>query len=154
MKAMKMIGVFVLLSSSLIFLSDCKKESNKTNISSHGESDSHNMGKNCMECHNSGGSGEGSFTVAGTAYDSTLAHTYANVTVKLYSQQNAGGSLIATIVGDANGNFYTTENINVGAGAYPIVYGANGSKYMHSQITSGACNSCHDGNTTDKVWTR
>ena len=131
---------------------DDENEGNETKISSHNDDESHNMGQNCMNCHHSGGDGEGWFILAGTAYDSLKTSTYPNVTVKLYTGPNGTGDLKHTIKGDAKGNFYTTETIDFSSGLYPAVTGANGTKFMSTPTTSGACNSCH-GASTDKIWT-
>ncbi|OIO99626.1 MAG: hypothetical protein AUJ98_10580 [Bacteroidetes bacterium CG2_30_33_31] len=132
----------------------CEKEkgSNTTNISSHGASESHNMGKNCMTCHVSGGEGQGWFQVAGTCYNSALTNTYANVTVKLYTGPDGTGTLRATIDGDANGNFFTTASVDFTGGLYPAVTGSGATKYMPMAISNGQCNSCH-GVSSDKIWT-
>ena len=152
MKTLKIIFSISIFSSILIFTS-CKKNDQATNISAAGQTESHNMGKNCMECHKSGGNGKGTFQVAGTAYESTKTNTYSNVTVKLFTQANGGGTLRATINGDGNGNFFTTETVDFSGGVYPVVYGTSGSgKYMSSSISIGACNSCHNV-SQDKIWT-
>lgn len=133
-------------------LISCEKENseNETNISSAGSDESHNMGKNCMECHQSGGKGEGWFTVAGTAYDNTESNTLTSGQVKLYTGPNETGTLVATVQVDSKGNFYTTENIAFDNGLYVVLSSGNTKKPMGSKITSGACNSCH-GNSTNKV---
>ena len=79
------------------------------NISSTHDDESHNMGQNCLNCHKSGGSGEGWFSLAGTVYDSLKTATLPNSTVKLYSGPNGTGSLIGIIEVDGLGNFYTTN---------------------------------------------
>lgn len=131
-------------------LQACNKNGNVTNISSTGGNKSHNMGENCMNCHKSGGKGEGWFNIAGTAYKTDASSTYANVTVKLYTGPNATGTLKYTINGDAKGNFYTTEAIDFGSGLYPVVSGTGNASFMSSAITSGACNNCH-GNSTGRI---
>lgn len=136
----------------LLFTQACSKK-NETNISSQNSSKSHNMGQNCMNCHKSGGDGEGWFTVAGTAYDSAGTNTYSNVTVKLYTGPNGTGTLKYTIDGDKLGNFYTTNATDFGSGLYPAVQGNNSTKYMSTSIPHGQCNSCH-GVSTGKLWTR
>lgn len=141
---------------TLLLLSGCEKEGNEgnqTNISTYQSAKSHNTGKNCMECHVSGGSGEGWFNAAGTVYDSTKTTVYPGATVRLYSGPGGTGNIKATIQVDANGNFYTTENIDFGNGLYPSVEGNKLKKYMGSSITAGACNGCH-GATTDHIWTK
>jgi len=105
-----------------------------------------------MSCHSQNGSGEGWFTVAGTAYNDAKIYTYPNVTVRLYTGINGTGTLMATIQGDALGNFYTTENIAFGSGLFPSVQGTGAPKFMTTAIMMGQCNSCH-GVSTDKMWT-
>ena len=168
MKVKYIIGTAFLM-VSLMIVESCKKkeiqnestslseavESKKgeTKISSHGQSDSHNMGQNCMNCHKSGGSGEGWFTVAATVYDSLQTTPLPNATVRLYTSANGGGTLKYTIEVDAKGNFYTTAPIDWGNGLYPSVQGANGTHYMSSAINTGNCSSCH-GSSTGKIWTK
>ncbi len=130
----------------------CNKN-DETNISSYNGNESHNMGKNCMECHKKGGKGEGRFNAAGTAYDSLGVNTYPNTTVKLYTEPNGGGILKHTIQVDALGNFYTTETIEFGSGLYPSITSKNSVKYMSSKITNGQCNSCH-GVSTSRIWVK
>jgi hypothetical protein len=131
----------------------CEKEEgeNETNISSYQSNDSHHMGENCMECHKSGGSGAGWFTVAGTIYESNKTDTYPNATVRLYTGPDGTGNLKATIEVDQLGNFYTTENIDFGSGLYTVVEGTMGTKSMGPSLSNGKCNSCH-GVSTDPVW--
>ncbi|NEW81466.1 MAG: hypothetical protein GZ094_03765 [Mariniphaga sp.] len=137
----------------MIVLLSCGKEGeNEQKVSANGTSRSHHTGQNCMSCHSSNGSGEGWFTVAGSAYDNAKINAYANTTVNLYTGINGTGTLKYTIWGDAAGNFYTTENIDFGSGLYVSVKGIAGPKYMTTAITTGQCNSCH-GVTTDKIWT-
>jgi len=147
------IAIFFII--GLIAMNACKKENerNDTKISSNGKSESHNMGQNCMNCHKSGGSGDGWFNIAGTVYDSLKVSTLVNSSVKLYTEPNGAGTLKYTIQVDAKGNFYTTENIDFGTGLYPSASGSNTTKYMGSSITMGQCNSCH-GVSTDKIWSK
>ncbi len=139
-----------------ISFQSCEKEKegeNERKVSSHGSSESHNNGQNCMSCHKSGGSGEGWFTLAGSVYDSTKANPLPNATIRLYSGPNGSGTLAATVEVDNRGNMYTTESINFGAGLYPSVEGSSSTQYMSTTIASGECSSCH-GVTTDKIWTK
>ncbi len=153
MKTLKL-GISIALFSGLLIFSSCEKNDKATNISSAGGTKSHNSGDNCMNCHKSGGDGEGSFQVAGTAYDSTKTATYTNVIVKLFTQPGGAGTLRATINGDAKGNFFTTETIDFSGGVYPVVYGSTGNaKYMASSVSEGACNACH-GSSTGKIWVK
>lgn len=136
------------------FLTSCEEENeNETMISRYNSDESHRTGQDCMTCHLSGGSGEGWFTVAGSVYDSTLNTPYPNALIELYTGPNSTGTLVATIEGDALGNFYTTESVELGDGLYPLVVGKSESKQMAGAITSGECNLCH-GVSTEKIWTR
>lgn len=130
----------------------CEKgEENETKISRNNETESHNNGQNCMNCHKSGGPGEGRFNVAGSVYDSLFTSPKANGYIKLYTAANGGGTLKYTIEVDAKGNFYTTESIDFGSGLWPSVEGASGNKrYMSDVVITGACNSCHNV-STDKL---
>jgi len=146
------LNLLAVLSFTLLVVS-CKRNEKATNISSYNDTESHNMGQNCMECHKTGGKGKGIFQTAGTVYDSTLAVTLPNTTVYLYTEQGGNGTLKHTIQVDGLGNFYTTESIDYGNGLYPTIKGPTSSKHMSSPITSGQCNSCH-GVSTAKLWTK
>jgi len=137
----------------MVVLLSCEKENgNETKISTYNSSDSHNTGQNCMNCHTSGGEGEGVFEVAGTVYDSQKTNTYPNATVRLYSGPDGTGDLIATIQVDQLGNFYSTEGINFGSGLFVSVQGETQTRYMPTSLTTGACNSCH-GSSVGRIWT-
>jgi len=143
---------FGVLLASIIIISCEKEGSNETKISSSGSTESLNMGQNCMDCHKSGGKGEGRFKLAGTLYDSSLNLTLANGFIELYSQPNGNGNLIIRIAVDGLGNFYTTDNVDLGSGVYPVAISASGKrKYMQSSTNTGACSSCH-GNSQTKMW--
>jgi hypothetical protein len=129
----------------------CEK-GNETKISTYNSNASHNMGKNCMNCHTKGGEGEGWFEVAGTVYDSERVNTYPNATVRFYSGPNGTGDLKYTLQVDALGNFYSTEGFNFGNGLYASVQGDIQTNYMQSSLSSGQCNSCH-GNSTGRIST-
>jgi hypothetical protein len=133
---------------SLILFS-CEKK-----ISQYNSKESHYAGQDCMQCHKSGGDGEGHFKVAGTVYDSTKINVYPKATIKLYSAPQGGGNLIKTIEVDGNGNFYSTEKVKFKKDVYPTVEGINGGvKFMSTPISNGNCNSCH-GVTTNKIWVK
>ena len=103
-----------------------------------------------MDCHNKNGQGKGWFVVAGTVYDTLFPNNQINpnATVYLYSQYGGKGALVATIEGDAKGNFYTTEKIDFGTGLYPKLVSSKGKiKYMNAAVTQGACNGCHNYDT-------
>jgi hypothetical protein len=144
-------GAFV-VSTSLVSFNSCEKNGrcNEDNVSKSGGDDSHNMGQNCMQCHKTGGEGEGCFVVAGTAYDSLGTKTLSSGKIELYTGPNGTGDLVHTIQIDSKGNFYTTDNFNY-SGLYPSITGPSGQKqFMGSTIFSGQCNSCH-GTSTDKI---
>lgn len=141
------------LGITMIFASSCEKENDgtETKISSHGSTESHNAGQNCMTCHKSGGEGEGWFNLAGTVYQNSLTSIYPNATVRLYTGPDGTGTLKYTMQVDNYGNFYTTENIDFSTDLYPSVTGNSTPKYMNSKITTGQCSSCH-GASEDKLW--
>lgn len=151
-KSIFYIGLLLII--TIISIS-CKKEESEENevkISQYNKDDSHNTGQNCMNCHTSGGSGEGWFRVAGSVYNSSKENSYPNATIKIYSEPNETGTLVKTIEVDGNGNFYTTENIDFSSGLFTTVTTPDGNtKSMNSAISTGECNSCH-GNSTDNIW--
>lgn len=152
---LKLITNLSILIFSVLILQSCEKdeESGERQIASaYNSKESHNMGINCMNCHKSGGSGEGIFNAAGTVYNDLNTGTYANATVKLFTEPNGAGLLKNTIQVDAFGNFYTSENVDFANGLYASVEGNSQTNYMATPITSGQCNSCH-GISTDKIWT-
>jgi len=123
--------------------------------SANGGNKSHKVGQNCMNCHNPGGSGssEGVWQVAGTVYDQTGTSASPNGTIQFWTGPNGTGTLKYTMEVDAKGNFYTSGSIVLTAGLYPAVTGAKSTKFMSSPATTGACNSCHTGTSTARVWT-
>jgi hypothetical protein len=136
----------------MTFLS-CEDEGgeNETNISYYNETESHKMGQNCMDCHKSGGPGEGWFTVAGTVYDTLLEKTYPNATVYLYTGPQGTDELKHTLEVDGLGNFYTTETVNFEPGLYATVKGSISTRHMTTVLPGGQCNACH-GTSTTKIW--
>lgn len=131
----------------------CKKNGkcDEDNISEAGGDDSHNFGNNCMQCHTSGGEGEGCFSVAGSVSNSNLTAPLTAGTVKLYTGPNGTGTLKHSIQIDSKGNFHTTEAIDY-TGLYAAITGPNGTtNYMGSSLSNGACNSCH-GSATAKLY--
>lgn len=106
---------------------------------------SHNAGKNCLGCHTD-------FKLAGTVYNKSLSAGLSGVKVKVTSQSNGAGTVLATLTSDLSGNFHTGSSINFGTGVYVSVEGSGGTlKSMNASITSGACNSCH-GSSASKIW--
>ena len=126
----------------------CEKDKNKTLVSYFNGNDSHKTGQNCMDCHVSGGSGDGIFTTAGSVYDVDKLNPYTNASIRVYIGPNGTGDLVKTIEGDGKGNFYTTEFLDFSEGLYVSVSGDSGEEeHMVSMVTSGACNSCHGSST-------
>jgi hypothetical protein len=150
---MKKINYLNITMISFILFTACEKENeNETKISKNNTAESHKLGQNCMNCHVSGGGGEGWFTVAGSLYNNSQNSPYPNGSVKLTTEPNGSGSVVKNIEIDSKGNFYTTETIDFQSGLYVGVFGTNGEqKFMSSKITTGNCNSCHSS-TTDKIW--
>jgi hypothetical protein len=126
--------------------------------SASGLSKSHNMGMNCMNCHNPGGTGspKGVWQVGGTIYTTSAGtSTAVNLVVKFYTGPNGTGTLKYILNGDKLGNFYTAGTVDFTGGLYPAVVGATSTKYMSSPITAAptSCNSCHTGGAgTAKIW--
>lgn len=154
MKAIILVNLTIVL-LALLALPSCEEDENEneTEISTYNSSESHRAGENCMNCHKSGGSGEGWFTVAGTVYDETKNATYPNATVRFTTGPDGTGDLIKTVEVDRLGNFYTTESIDFGEGLYVLVEGDELTNYMITKVTDGQCNSCH-GSGTDRIWVR
>jgi len=134
----------------MISLNSCNKEG-KNLVSKISDTESEGMSGNCATCHVSGGNGEGIFTISGTVFDATGTTGNPNGSIKLYTEPNGAGTLIATIEVDGLGNFYTTNKIDFTGGLYPSVTSTAGNTIsMTSSILSGQCNSCH-GNNTSKI---
>jgi hypothetical protein len=125
----------------LIWAVSCEKESGD-----EGEGGgSHNTGKNCLSCHSN-------FKLAGSVYNKSLSSGLSGAKIKVSTQANGAGTVLATLTSDSNGNFHTGSSINFGTGVFVTVEGSSGTvKNMSSSITSGACNSCH-GTSTSKMW--
>lgn len=113
--------------------------------STHEGADSHEMGNNCMTCHQNYGPGPGIFTAAGTIYQADGA-TYPGGIVELWTGAQATGDLVSAIEVDTKGNFYTTEPLPLpDMPLYPFVRSPNGESYtfMPFSTSSAACNICH-----------
>lgn len=137
--------LLILSFCSTLILSSCSDDISNTDGSSSTGSSSHNSGKNCLGCH--------SFNAAGSVFNQVLTSTYPGATIKLTTGAGGTGTLLATFSSDNSGNFYTNNPISFGTGIYVSVTGTGGTvKYMSTAITSGACNSCHNGTTTAKIW--
>ena len=139
MRRVSLVGIFI-VAMVMVIIQSCNK--NETKIS-QANGHSHNAGRNCMGCHTSGGEGEGWFTVAGTAYNSVDSGIFKNAVIQLYTGRLGTGTLVSTVYGDGSGNFYTTAAIDFSVGLTPVITGGAVTNYMHTPLTTGACNSCH-----------
>jgi hypothetical protein len=126
-------------------------------FSRHGDSESHYLGRNCMECHKSGGQAVTFFdtqqiwNIGGSIFNSDGITPNSNGTLYLYTKANGQGVLKYVIEVDANGNFYTNQIIDFREALFPYIRSALGtSAYMSTSLTTGACNSCH-GVTTARI---
>jgi hypothetical protein len=137
---------------AVAFMFSCEKEDGEQidATSTSTSSKSHNTGQNCMNCHKSGGQGDGWFNVAGSVYNSTQTVPYITAKVQLRTAAAGGGTLVKEVQVDMNGNFYTTEPVNFGTGLYASVVGGTVTKHMADKISTGACNSCHD--SSKRIW--
>ncbi|MCP4147581.1 MAG: hypothetical protein GY757_07515 [bacterium] len=144
----------ILVVGTVLMISACKKSGDSSAVlnSRNGDTASHKEGRDCMECHRSGGSGKGVFTVAGTVYDSGQSNVNPNGMVSIYSEDNGGGTLLKSVGVDGKGNFYSTEAVDLSNGVFTRVTSSSDvRKDMMSSLTNGACNSCH-GNSIDPIW--
>lgn len=117
------------------------------NISAKGEKRSHNMGLNCMNCHQAHGPGKGRFTSAGTLFDAA-GKPLTGGTIELRSAPNGQGDLVLALEVDDNGNFFTTEPLPFPDNAlFPTIKSLDDMivGFMPFPTISGACNVCHVG---------
>jgi len=110
----------------------------------------HNVGNNCLVCHQPGGGGEGTFYAGGTVFKAGTTTGATGATISLYSNPEFSGTPVVTMTSQVGGNFYTKSSINFGTGLYVKITSTTGSNSMSIPITSGACNSCH-GVSTEKI---
>jgi hypothetical protein len=152
-KTINKMKLFIIITLSIFFVSlqSCTPEYGKGGSSVAGSSRSHNMGKDCMNCHKPGGGEAPTWKVAGTVYNPTGTTTNSNSTIKLFTGPNGTGTLKYTLSVDTKGNFYS-DNADFTGGLYPVATGNTSTNYMSSPITNGACNSCHNGTTTRRIW--
>jgi hypothetical protein len=113
-------------------------------VSAHGDTRSHNVGQNCMQCHQSHGPGPGLFTAAGTIYDVDGA-PHPDGSLELHG---GDGVLVVRIEADSNGNFYTTRALPLpDSPLLPTVLSDDEQRRrsMPWPTNSAACNVCHVG---------
>jgi len=129
------------------------------NISQHGIALSHNVGQNCMHCHQAHGPGKGRFTIAGTLRNPD-GTPHANGTVYLTRtdptsiESGAVIEAVATIAADELGNFYSTEKLPLPEEALHVIVerrDGGGRNFMPFPTISAACNVCHVGSNPAAV---
>ena len=123
---------------------------NVANISRAGGDESHNAGRNCMNCHQEKGPGKGPFVTAGTLFGPSLQAFEGGGSVRLFTDR-ARTQEVAQFAIDKLGNFYSTETLDIpAAGLYVSVFDAGGQKIqdMNGAKISFACNVCHAGNAS------
>ncbi|MEZ4219809.1 MAG: hypothetical protein R3B13_02690 [Polyangiaceae bacterium] len=104
----------------------------------------HNAGKDCLNCHKSGGPASNlRWLFAGTVYkaDKTTPAPHVQVGVR-------DGNSLYTAYSANNGNFWVPLGGNTVANWATVeirVRNANGEKAMISAPNSGSCNTCHAG---------
>jgi len=121
--------------------------------SGHGDAISHNLGQNCMQCHQARGPGRGRFSVAGTLHDAEGA-PLPDGTLELHSAPDGAGELVLRVEADGLGNFYSTDPLPLpDMPLFPTVYDADGvgKNFMPFPTRSGACNVCHVGRAAVRV---
>lgn len=121
--------------------------------SGHGDAISHNLGQNCMQCHQARGPGRGRFSVAGTLHDAEGA-PLPDGSLELRSAPDGGGELVLRVEADGLGNFYSTDPLPLpDVPLFPTVYDADGvgKNFMPFPTRSGACNVCHVGGAAVRV---
>ncbi len=132
----------------LLIVFSCQKfqsPDSKTLISRHDDDESHNNGRNCVDCHYSAGYAEGFFTLAGSAEGNTQGAFF-----DLHKEMNAPA--IMTIEVDQLGNAYTTETIDYEGGLYVKTRASNGDEeWKEDKIFSGQCNLCHGTSVAEPI---
>lgn len=152
-KVFTAIAFLVILNSCSSPYESINDEDSGEMSSTTGSNESHNMGKDCMSCHRPGGGEAPIWRTAGTVYNQALTNTNSNATVKFYTGPDATGTLKYTLSVDAKGNFYTSSAIDFTSGLYPSATGSTSTNSMSTAITTGSCNSCHDGVSRSRIWT-
>ena len=113
---------------------------------------SHENGANCMECHSAASdaperAGPGLFSVAGSLWAGSPGDLspFTDAVLQLRTDAFGAGELLIELPVDANGNVYTTEDIDFfGQAVFPHIVNGNGNTLsMPFPTNSGACNMCH-----------
>ncbi len=134
----------IFITSGILFSVACGK---RYTTSQHGENKSHYPGSACIACHMPGGAAKDVFTIGGTVYDEVRLKEQKKAVIKLYTEPQAQGKLVATLHTDEQGNFYSNQKINFAKGLYATLLGSpeakDNIKHMSPRIFKGDCNSCH-----------
>lgn len=116
------------------------------NRSAHDQQRSHNLGLNCMQCHQAFGPGRGRFTV-GLSVLGPDGKPHPNAVLELFQAPPGPGVLPRYVLqGDALGNVFTTEALPLPDQAlFAVVRSRDGKlrNQMPFPTASGACNQCH-----------
>ena len=107
---------------------------------------SHNMGRNCQECHQENGPGLGLFSAAGTIYMADGNVAPAGTLVGLYEDRERQ-ILVDELEVDVNGNVYTTADLGLDtAKLFVTIWSEDGTlrNDMGSAKYNLSCNFCHD----------
>lgn len=113
-------------------------------VSMNGDTRSHEVGANCMSCHQARGPGPGRFTAAGTIHDAD-GTPHVDGALEL---RDGEGALVLRLEADSNGNFYTTAPLPLpDTPLFPTVISSDESRSrsMPFPTNSAACNVCHVG---------
>jgi hypothetical protein len=143
--------IAVFLFAIAVVVPACKHGKCGDGGSSSAGRDSHNAGRNCMDCHHADGEGEVCWNIGGTVYDHAGDQTSAAARFRLFTAPQGNGSLKLQLEGDGTGNIYTSQTVDFGNGLYPAIINASGdTAFMNEAIHDGACNRCH-GQNTDRI---
>ena len=141
--------------SSTAKCNDSACHGGEVKVSKRGDLKSHNVGKDCISCHSADGAGRGIFVLAGSVYKPDGETPYPGTVVKLFGGRNGTGGMVASLEVDAEGNFYTTQEVMLADSLFPSVYSENGVVHMPERfnLSMGSCNSCH-GVSVGKIFAR
>lgn len=104
--------------------------------SQSGPSGHHNVGKDCLSCHDGSG-GAPEFTFAGTLYDAS-GNAVAGAEVRVVD----GAGNAVSVYTASDGNFYQFGTAFAAPG-HAGARDATTTNLMVSAVTKGGCNSCH-----------
>jgi hypothetical protein len=107
---------------------------------------SHNMGLNCMGCHQAHGPGRGRFSIGLTVFGPDR-RPFPNPILELFAAPpDSGAAALYRFEGDRLGNVFTTDEMPFPDRALFVrVRSADGKlrRQMPFPTLSGACNQCH-----------